>query len=128
MSDDFFEQNAIGGDGGGLGDIGTTLQLGNQNFSQLIQAVLSIFPRVGGSFRLSAAATTTVTQASIAANSIVLFVPTNAAAATLQSGASAIYHSNNTAGASFQVTTASGTAAAGTETFNYIVVNLTTAG
>lgn len=108
----------------GIGDLVTTLKIANQNMSQLIQAINAIFPRVTGSFTLSAAATTVVTQPGVTANSVILLQPSNAAAATLVGGTKSPYISAKTAGTSFTVATASGVAAAGTETFLYAIVNL----
>jgi len=95
----------------------------NKNISALVLAINTVFPRPTGSFTLAAAATTTVTEPATKANSLVLLMPTNAAAATLMGSAKALYVSARTAGASFAVATASGAAAAGTETFSYVVVN-----
>lgn len=86
-------------------------------------ALLAIFPRVTGSFTLSAAATTVVTQTGITATSIILLVPTNASAATLMGSAKSLYISARAVGASFTVATASAGAAAGTETLSYVCVN-----
>lgn len=77
----------------------------------------------GGAFPCAAAATTVVNDARITATSRILITPTNAAAATLLQAATALYVSAKVAGASFSVTTANGAAAAGTETFDYVVVN-----
>lgn len=74
---------------------------------------------VSGSFTCTNATTTTVTQTAIKANSVVSLTPSNATAALLQR-AQGIFHSTNTPGASFAVSTQSGTAA-GTETFEYTV-------
>lgn len=101
----------------------STLQGSNQIMSRLVQTISQIFPRVTGTFTLAAAASTTVTQPSTAANSIILLMPTNAAAGTLMGSAKSLYVSARTAGASFTVATASGVAAAGTETFAYCIVN-----
>lgn len=73
-------------------------------------------------FTLGAAVTTTVSDSRITANSIVLWTPTNAAAGTLEGSAKKLYLSARTANTSFAVSTASGVAAAGTETFQYIIV------
>lgn len=122
----------LGGGAGqtvGLGDLNTTFKVGNQNMSQLIQAVqalAAIFPRVTsitvGTFTCAAAATTTVTETLVAANSFIVPFPTNAAAATLMAGATSLYLSARTADTSFAVTTANAAAAAGTETFVYLLV------
>lgn len=95
----------------------------NKNVSALVLAINTVFPRITGSFTLAAAASTTVTQPAIAANSIILLIPTNAAAATLMGSAKSLFISARTAGASFAVSTASAAVAAGTETFSYVVVN-----
>lgn len=76
-----------------------------------------------GTLTLGAAATTAVSNSGVTANSIILLFPTNAAAATLVSGASSPYISAKSAGVSFTVATANAAAAAGTETFNYLVLN-----
>lgn len=105
----------------GLGDINTTLKNANQNFSQLLQLLQSVFPRTVGTFTLAAAATTTITQPAVQSNSIIVPLPTNAAAATLMGGTKSLYVSAKVAGTSFTVATASGVAAAGTETFQYLI-------
>lgn len=107
----------------GLGDLNTTLKISNQNFSQFLQILQQIFPRTVGTFTFAAAATTTVTQTAIASNSYVVLIPTNAAAATLIGSTKSPYVSTKTAGTSFVVSTASGVAAAGTETFQYVIIN-----
>lgn len=106
-----------------LTDVVTQLQGVVRQISSLITTVTAIFPRITGSFTLAAAATTTVVQTGIKANSTVLLTPTNAAAATLMGSAKALYISALAAGASFTVATANTVAAAGTETFSYVVVN-----
>ena len=87
------------------------------------QAILSAFPRVTGSFTLSAAATTTVTQTQTTSTSVISLIPANAAAATLISGAKNLYVSSKTDGSGFVVSTADGTVAAGTENFQYLLIN-----
>lgn len=96
------------------------VQMGN-----LINALTNILPFSGafGSFTCGAAATTTVTNSSVAINSVIFLMPTNAAAGTLMGSAKSLYVSARTAGTSFAVTTASAAAAAGTETFQFLVVN-----
>ena len=76
-----------------------------------------------GSFTMAAAATKTVTDANVTAASKVIAVPTNAAAGTLQGGAKHLYLSAIVAGTSFTFATASGVAAGGTETFDYVIIN-----
>lgn len=106
----------------GIGDLNTQFKLSNQNFSQFIQIIQSIFPRTFGTFTFAAAATTTVTQPAVQANTVVFLVPANAAAATLVGSTRSPYVSSQTAGASFVVSTASGVAAAGTEQFAYFLM------
>lgn len=72
-----------------------------------------------GSFTLAASASTTVAQPAAQANSNISWTPTNAAAGTLEGSAKKLYLSSISPGASFTVTTASGAAAAGTETLQY---------
>jgi hypothetical protein len=82
------------------------------------------FP-VRGTFTCTNAATTTVSDqaAAVLATSVITLMPTNAAAATLMSGAKSLYVSTRTAATSFVVSTADASAAAGTETFEYIIHN-----
>lgn len=118
--------------GANVGDVVTALDLGNQNlsaqFAALIAAMGTIFPQVeaitGGTFTCANAATTTVTQILTKANSLIFIMPTNAAAGTLMAGATSLYLSARTADTSFAVTTANAGAAAGTETFLYLCLNL----
>lgn len=110
-----------------MAGIGDLVNSGKQillALSAIEQALRAVFPRVSGTFTLGAANSTTVTQANIQANSMVFFTPTNAAAATLMSGAKSLYHdvASNVAGTSFKVKTADGNNAAGTETFEYFVL------
>ena len=75
-----------------------------------------------GNFTMASAATKTVTDGNVKAASLVIPFALNAAAATLMGSAKALY---TTAGAgSFTAATASGGAAAGTEQFGYLVLNL----
>lgn len=85
---------------------------------------LPIYPatQIKGSFTLDAAITTTVNNTSVASTSVILLSPKNAAAATLMGGVKSLYISAKTPGTSFQVATANGAAAAGTEIFDYLLV------
>ena len=76
-----------------------------------------------GTCTCDADSSTTVADTSVETGSTILLMPTNAAAATLMAGATSLYVSARTSGVSFAVTTANAGAAAGTETFQYIVVN-----
>ena len=74
---------------------------------------------VGGTFTLTNATTTVVTQTAVKANSVLALTPTNATAALTQRS-QGIYHSANAVGASFSVSTQNGSAL-GTETFEYLL-------
>lgn len=103
-----------------LDDLATNGKLIINQLSAIYTALVNIF-RNTGTFTCSAAATTTVANTAIASTSRVLLIPTNAAAATLVGSTKSPYVSTVTAGTSFVVSTASG-AAAGTETFFYVVI------
>lgn len=125
MSDAFNNQQATGGS---LVDINSTLQANGKNLNEAIRLLglllAGLFiPRSTGSFTLSAAATTVVPNTEVTATSFPILIATNAAAGTLMGSNKSLYVSARTAGASFTVATASGVAAAGTETFSYILVN-----
>jgi hypothetical protein len=115
------------GNGGGLGIGGTFADLINtlkglvQNASAINTTLTNTFPRISGTLTLSNATTTVVTQTGLTASSRVLLTQTNAAAALLLLGRG-LYHSANTPSVSFTLSTQNGTAA-GTETFEYVVVN-----
>lgn len=76
-----------------------------------------------GTFTMDADASTTVSDTSVQTTSRITITPTNAAAATLVAGASSPYVTSKTANTSFNVDTADGGNAAGTETFDYQIVN-----
>ncbi len=88
------------------------------NLGNILSALL---PRTVGSATLAASATTTITEPAVAANSYISWVPTNASAASLMGSARNPYLSAKTAGASFALTTANGSAAGGSETIQYSV-------
>lgn len=128
MADDFIA--GLGGDTPGGSQIGgantntTADQLRNQVLSGMLVALQNGFPRVVGTFTLSAAATTVVPQTATQSTSNISLTALNAAAATLMGSAKSLYISARTQGASFTVATASGAAAAGTEQFQFQMVNL----
>ena len=97
----------------------------NKNLAEIASILRTAFPLSAyqGTFTCSAAATTTVTDANVKATSTILLTPTNAAAATLQAGASHLYLSARTEATSFALATADSGSAAGTETFQYLIVN-----
>ena len=98
----------------------------NKNLGALIATLRGLFPlnAFSGSFTMAAAATKTVADTNVKANSLIVLIDGNAAAATLQGSAKRLYASAKVAGASFTVSTASGGNAAGTETFSYLIVNV----
>ena len=75
-----------------------------------------------GTFKCSASTSTTVTDANVKADSVILLMATNSSAGTLEAGANKPYVSARNTGVSFVITGAS--AAAGTETYSYIIVNV----
>lgn len=96
----------------------------NRNLAEISSILRSAFPMSAtqGTFTCAAATSTTVANANVKATSFILITPTNQAAATLMSGANALYLSARTAGVSFAF---AGTGAAiGTETFQYLIVNV----
>lgn len=115
-----------------LDDVVVALKNSNRNSSALIEAVTALGPYLQtvlgasltfGSFTCAANTNTTVSDVNTAANSFIVWVPTNATGGTLEGSTRKLYLSLRTAGTSFRVTTASGVAAAGTETFIYLIVN-----
>lgn len=111
-----------------LGRIATNGQFLNQTMGKLVESLdaLSALLQLAvatGTFTCAASATTTVTNTSVAANSMIFITPTNAAAGTLMAGATSLYLSARTVGTSFAFTTANAGAAAGTEQFLYVVIN-----
>jgi hypothetical protein len=74
-----------------------------------------------GTFTLGAAASTTVANTSAGYWTTIMVMPTNASAASLMGSVKALYVSAKTNDTSFAVSTANAAAAAGTETFNYLI-------
>lgn len=101
-----------------LTDVVTKLQQANQLLGQLVNVVTNWFPRVTGTFTMDAAASKAVTDSRVTSASVIVLVPTNAAAGTLQGSNESLYVTP--ANGSFTVATAAGTAASGTETFSYV--------
>ena len=105
-------------------EIVTVLSASNRISSQILTTLQQILPRVTGSFTMGASSSQVVTEANVAANSIVQLVPTNASAAVLQGSSECLYVSAISPGVSFTVATGAGTNAAGTETFSYLITTL----
>ncbi|RUI08453.1 right-handed parallel beta-helix repeat-containing protein [Pseudomonas aeruginosa] len=80
-----------------------------------------------GTFTMNSAASMNVNSVGMnVTSSVVRLIPTNAAAATLQAGSKMawVVNSASSNNVSFRVQTADGTAAAGTETFAFVIENL----
>ncbi len=80
-----------------------------------------------GTFTMNAASRMNVNSVGMnVTSSVVRLIPTNAAAATLQAGSKMawVVNSASSNNVSFRVQTADGTAAAGTETFAFVIENL----
>jgi hypothetical protein len=108
---------------GSPSDILTALQNGVQAIQALNKTLQSENPFTLGTFTMSAAGSTVVSNPAVTAGSGIFLQATNATAATLVGSNKSPYVSATTAGVSFTVTTANGTAAAGSETFDYLIVN-----
>lgn len=118
----FLDNNMLGGGNSSLSDIATNQKALNQNISQLIQVLQNIFRNTGSFTWNTASATFVVTNTGVQATTQVLLIPTNAAAATLLGSNEYPYVSSRVVGTSFTLSTAAGTAAAGTETFFYVLI------
>lgn len=115
------QDDGYGIDFGGVSDLVSTLKGVVENLGQIDQTLGQVFPRVNGTFTLSAATATVVTNASIASNSIVIPFATNATAA-LVVRTNGLFVSALTSGVSFSMSTQAGSATSG-GTFSYIVLN-----
>lgn len=93
----------------------------NTGLRALTAALQAAFPRITGTATLANATTTVVVQPAVKANSLVLFSATNSSAALLMR-TQGLWHSANVAGASFSLSTQTGTAS-GVETVEYILVS-----
>ena len=96
----------------------------NRNLSALVSAMTSAFVgnAAASTFTMAAAASKAVTDTNVQQSSYVFLFPLNAAAGTLQASADSLY--TTAADGSFTAATAGGGAAAGTEQFAYLVLNL----
>lgn len=102
-----------------LDDVVSNLLSIGRNIGALLGVIQTTLPRVHGTFTLGAAATTVVAEPAVRSTSIIVLLPTNAAAATLIGSAKSPYVSAKAVGVSFTVATANAAAAAGTEGFSY---------
>lgn len=108
--------------GGNLQDLVSTQKAGVKYLGLIYTILNALFPRINGTFTLSAAASTTVSDTRVQATTVISITPKNAAAATLVGSSKSPYIAAVSAGTGFTVTCASGTAA-GTEQFSYMAVN-----
>lgn len=106
-------------------DITTKIDQNNRLLAKLIEAVQNMSPLATGTVTLDAAPTTTISNGAITATSLVLVNPVNAAAGDLIKG-DGVYRT--VVAGSFTIATASGSAAAGTETFQWGVFTPTILG
>lgn len=118
MQDNGGQQNQAGPD-----TIVTLLQALVGYVGELVDLLEAAFPRILGSFTTTATTSQAIPAPTITANANVQLTPTSAAAATLQSGASALYVSAITAGTGFTVATANGAAATAGAIFGYAITN-----
>ena len=110
---------------------GPIVTLNNASPSTVSGAAVSFSPPTykhlsprGYRFTMAAAPTMTVNDAYIGSSSSrVMLTPANASAAVLQGGADALYVDTKVGGTSFVVRTASGSAATGSEIFDYVIVD-----
>ncbi len=116
-----FEDNNGQQGSGGNPDIVIQLQSIVSQLSALVQAFSGRLSF--GTFTLGAAATTVVQNTAVKGNSYISWVPSNAAASALEGSAKCLYKSTVAAGASFTVATGNAVAAAGTETYDYIIIS-----
>jgi hypothetical protein len=97
----------------------------NQNLGKLVEVFATKFAlsATTGTFTLGAAASTTVNDVNVKANSLILPIPNTAAAALIMGSTKSLWTSAKVAGTSFTVSTADGTAASGGQSFSYIILN-----
>jgi hypothetical protein len=114
------------GDGAPIGgsgqDLVSTQKSGVAYLGRILNVLQNIFPRITGTFTMTATATHTITDARLNANAVVWLQATNAAAGTLQGSAKSLYVQSVASG-SFVVATASAANAVGTETYSYTAFN-----
>jgi hypothetical protein len=96
----------------------------NNNLAKIAATLATKFALAcfSGSFTMAASTTKTVTDANVKATSKIFLMATNTSAGALEAGANKPWVSARNAGVSFVLTCAG--AAAGTETYEYIIVNV----
>lgn len=113
-------------DGGSDVDMLAQVNGVNANLAKLASVMQTRFALAAftGSFTLAAVASQVVTDANAKAGSIIYLTAANAAAAAMQATAKNPWVSAISAGASFTVATADGTAATGGQIFSYVILNV----
>lgn len=109
--------------GGGVADLVSTLKGIVTNLSLGVQAFSVAFPRINGTFALSAATVSVITEPRIASNGIVFWSANNTTAALIMRTNGLFQVAGSTVGGtSFTMSTQAGSAVAGS-VFSYIVIN-----
>lgn len=108
--------------GGSGQDLVTVNSNGVKYLGQLVVLLRQLFPRIFGTFTLTAAASHAVADPRVQAGATVQLQAANAAAGTLQGSAKSLYYTV-TPGVGFTVFTANATNAAGGEVFSYTASN-----
>lgn len=108
--------------GGGPQDLISAVKSIVIYLGKILTTLMNLFPRVTGTFTMTATTTLAVANSAINANAIIQLIPTNAAAATEQASTNALYVSLVTGGTGFTVASASGNGTAGA-TYSYVVWN-----
>jgi hypothetical protein len=96
----------------------------NTNLAKIVSVMETRFALAcySGSFTMAASTAKTVADANVKANSKIFLMATNTSAGALEAGANKPWVSARNVGVSFVLTCAG--AAAGTETYEYIIVNV----
>ena len=119
------EVTAVQALGTTLAAVATTIGTSGSNtviaLNAIATAILDVFPRISGTFTLSNATVTVVSQVGIKTGGFPLWTATNATAA-LTVRTAGLYLAAVTAGTGFSLSTQVGSAV-GTESFSYIVYN-----
>lgn len=109
--------------GGNLQDLVSTQKSGVKYLGQIYTILDALFPRVIGTFTMTATATRAVSEPRVQANSVVFIQATNAAAGTMQGSSKSLIPSAISPGVGFTVATSDGTNGSATATFSYYVIN-----
>lgn len=114
------DPSPIGGNGQ---DLVSTQKAGVKYLGQIYTVLNALFPRITGTFTMTATATLSVAETRVQANSVVFLQPTNSGAGTMQGSSKYLYPSAISPGVGFTVATSDGTNGSATATFSYFVIN-----